>query len=88
MLWPTLRVAGITRSRRLAVNRLVIRPRWQRRVECFAVPDTRGASYPRVAAEQTSSVAYVVWTSAAGEHSALRFLRWNIGRGEGYSRTR
>jgi hypothetical protein len=48
--------------------------------ERFVVPGTHGASYPGVATERASSVAYVVWTIPNGGHSALRLARWTLGR--------
>ena len=52
----------------------------QRVIERFVMPGTQGASYPSVATERASSVAYLAWTSRSGGHSALRLARWNAGR--------
>ena len=57
-----------------------IEPSGRRLVERFVVPGSQGAAYPRVAAEQTGGVAYVVWTKREGKHSTLGLARWNVGR--------
>ncbi len=70
--------ADSTGARQLTLAR--VESSGRRVAERFVVPDTRGASHPKVATAQAGKYAYVVWTTRVDEHSQLRMLRWNAGR--------
>jgi hypothetical protein len=70
--------ADSTGANRLTLVR--VEPSGRRVIERFVVPDTDGASYPRVAAEPVARAAYVAWVCRTGGHSQLRLARWNLRR--------
>lgn len=48
--------------------------------ERFVVPDSKGASYPRVAMAPGGKIAYVAWTQKSDDRSQVHLAKWDVGR--------
>ena len=70
--------ADSTGARRLTLLR--VDPPGRRVAERFVVPGSDNASYPRVASDHTSQIAWVTWTQGERGRGQLKLVRWNAGR--------
>ncbi len=64
-------------GRQVTLSRVVASGK--RVAERIVVPDSKGASYARVAVAPGGKQAFVAWTTHVGDHSVVRLARWDVG---------
>lgn len=70
--------ADSTGERQVTLAR--IEPSGRRMAERFIVPDSKDASYPRLAVAPGGRKAYVAWVRRDGARSSIRMAKWDVGR--------
>ena len=70
--------ADSTGERQVTLTRIV--PSGRRVAERFILPDSKDASYARLAVAPGGRKAYVAWTRRDGARTSIRMAKWDVGR--------